>query len=91
MKIASRSHISTFELSGFFPETMTFQTETNNGLKLIKVVLERMRTLERNGHEYVLPLSSCVTMGRFFNISNFLSLYLQNGINNTHIRGRGIK
>lgn len=52
-KIAPGSHISTSESSGFFPETVTFQTETNKVLKLIKGVLERMRTLERNGLECV--------------------------------------
>ena len=87
MKIASRLHLSTFESSGFFPKTMTFKTQTSNVLNLVKSILERMKTLETNGHECVSPLPNCETWARFFDFSKFLSLYLQSGINNVQLRG----
>lgn len=52
----------TFETSGFFPEAIPFKAQTNSVFKLEKVMLERIRALEINGHKY-----GRVTLGRFLN------------------------
>ena len=44
--------MSTYETSGFFPEAIPFNTQTNSIFQLGKVTLERMRALEINGREY---------------------------------------
>lgn len=41
MKTTHRPIISTFESSGFFPEAITFEIQTNNVFKLVKCVIEK--------------------------------------------------
>lgn len=54
--------MSTFETSGFFPEAISLNTQTNSIFKLEKVTLERMRALEINGCKY-----GHVNLGGFLN------------------------
>ena len=56
--------MSTFETSGFFPEAIPFNAQTNSVFKLEKVTLEKMRALEINGHKYG---HKKPTLGRFLN------------------------
>lgn len=76
MRMTSSPIISTFELSGFFPEAITFNTQTNNVFKLEKVIIERVRASETNGHAYASLLTSCITLGRFLNYCKFQALHL---------------
>ena len=64
MKMTEGPFMSTFETSGFFPEAIPFNAQTNSVFKLEKVTLEKMRALEINGHKYG---HKKPTLGRFLN------------------------